>query len=267
MDKQNPLGQETNYVFDYDPSVLFSIARKEARAALPNPHDEFFGVDSWTAYELSWLNSKGMPQVAIAEIEFSAEAPNLVESKSLKLYLNSFNQSQMTSQEALIETMQKDLALASGKPVKVVLYDVDAYPVAANKHYQCIDNLDVSCTQYDIDAALLKLDGEQGQQAFCSHIFRSLCPVTGQPDWASVYIDMDGACLQPESLLQYLVSFRQHQGFHEQCVEFIYQHLQAVCQPKRLTVAARFMRRGGLDINPIRSSSQNYSMPQRQARQ
>lgn len=267
MSQENPLGQETHYTFEYDASVLFAIPRAEARAALPQPKVNFQGVDIWTAYELSWLNQQGMPQMAIAEIEFSSQAPNLVESKSLKLYLNSFNQTRLASRDALIALMEKDLAKASGHEVIVQLYAVNDFPLADENSFQCLDDLEVSCSQYDIDASLLKVEQTQSQQRYCSHVFRSLCPVTGQPDWASVYIELDGLSLLPESLLQYLVSYRQHQGFHEQCVEFIYQHLLEVCQAESLTVSARFLRRGGLDINPIRSSETAFYRPGRQARQ
>lgn len=267
MNKHNPLGQETDYVFEYQPELLFSIPRAEARSNLPQADYTFTGADIWTAYELSWLNQKGMPQVAIAEIEFSAAAPFLVESKSLKLYLNSFNQTQLESAGQLVKLMEKDLSRASGLAVSVRLFAVDAYAIKKETAFICLDSLDVSCQDYDINAGLLEVGTAVKQQAYCSHVFRSLCPVTGQPDWASVYIELDGLELKPESLLQYLVSFRQHQGFHEQCVEFIFQHLQQQCQAQSLTVSARFLRRGGLDINPVRTSEAQFSMPARQARQ
>lgn len=263
-----PLGKETHYRFDYDASLLFPVARQETRSALGIGENlPFYGEDVWTAYELSWLNAQGLPQVAIAEIRFPCGSDNLVESKSLKLYLNSFNQTVFADQNALAVVMQRDLSAVCGAGVSLQFFAVDDYPLQKAEGFVCLDGLPVSCTQYQPDASLLQVTQRIVTARWCSHVFRSLCPVTGQPDWASLYIDYQGLALQPESLLQYLVSFRQHQGFHEQCVEMIYQHLMQAGQAQQLTVSARFVRRGGLDINPVRSNKAVFSVPGRQGRQ
>lgn len=263
-----PLGKPTDYHFNYDADLLFPVPRKDSRDELGFSQSlPFVGSDLWTAYELSWLNKHGLPQVAIAEIVFPCEAPNLVESKSFKLYLNSFNQTCFADQEQVLNTMQQDLSRCAGGSVKVRLYAVDDFAVRASEGFICLDQLPVQCDQYEPDAALLQKGIEVKTEQFCSHIFRSLCPVTGQPDWASVYIGYTGLSLDKESLLRYLVSYRLHQGFHEQCVEMIYRDIQALIEPSMLTVSARFVRRGGLDINPIRSLSADYRLPGRQARQ
>jgi 7-cyano-7-deazaguanine reductase len=261
-----PLGKETAYQFSYDASLLFAIARGESRADLALDEDAlpFSGIDRWTAYELSWLNEKGMPQVAIAEFDFAADSPNLVESKSFKLYLNSFNQSRF-SQKDLLNTLTADLSACSGKAVKVSLFalgDEKLNRQNTGSDYRLLDELDVVCSEYDCNADILSLvDGKdvepteqnkQGEQLYCSHLFRSLCPVTSQPDWASVYIRVVGKPLQAESLLKYLVAYRNHQGFHEQCVEQICLELKALNAFSEIEVYARFLRRGGLDINPYR---------------
>lgn len=254
-----PLGQHTDYPDHYTPELLTPIPRKLARAdlgiddkALP-----FFGMDVWTAYELSWLNSKGRPAVATAEFSVSCDSPSIVESKSLKLYLNSLNNTAFENSEELAQTIAGDLSACAGSDFSVRLLS------AADWHQQQfadlpgvnIDELDIIADTYLPDAGLLQIQqSNTQQQSFNSHLFRSLCPVTSQPDWASIWIDYAGPQIVADSLLKYLVSYRQHQGFHEQCVEKIFVDLMRVCKPERLTVAARFSRRGGLDINPIRST-------------
>jgi len=270
MDKRIPLGQPTTYEFEYNPSLLFAVPRQQARAEIgideSNPLP-FYGVDLWTAYELSWLNPKGLPQVAIAEIRFACEAPNIVESKSLKLYLNSLNHTVFADQDSVIEVLEKDLSVCSQAPATVQLFLADDYPVKKPEGFVCLDGLALECTDYLPNASLLSVSDEVSEQAYCTHLFRSLCPVTGQPDWASIYIACQGKTLDQVSLLRYLVSFRQHQGFHEQCAEMIYQDIQAISQAQSLTVNARFLRRGGLDINPVRSSEKGAKWIGRQARQ
>ena len=216
------------------------------------------GVDLWNCYELSWLLPSGKPVVAIGEFEIPADSPSIIESKSFKLYLNSLNQSVFESREALAEVMSSDLSAAAGKPVKVRLRTLDevAAEGVATLPGRCVDDLDVTIEHYDHpQPGLLACDaGHMVEESLHSHLLKSNCPVTGQPDWGSVVVEYRGAALQAESLLAYLVSFRQHADFHEQCVERIFLDLQRLLQPEKLTVYARYVRRGGLDINPYRST-------------
>ena len=265
-DLDTPLGRAVDYSDQYNPGLLYPIARADARTAMAE--DSMCGFDLWTAYELSWLNAQGLPRVAIAEFHFPAESPNLVESKSFKLYLNSLNQTRFADNETLMTSLERDLSAACGAGVVVTLKGADDYCVRQPGDYLLLDTLDVAIERYQPDASLLQQDdGGDVSVRWCSHLFRSLCPVTGQPDWASVYIDYHGPSLTPESLLQYLVSYRQHQGFHEQCVEQIYGDIMTCCRPQKLVVNARFLRRGGLDINPVRSSEPVHLQRWRTARQ
>ena len=260
FDTSIPLGKETDYQFEYNPTLLFPIARKMGRdvIGIEGNNLPFQGFDRWTAFELSWLNPQGRPEQAIAEFDFACTAPNIIESKSFKLYLNSFNQSQFSSLDEVLGLLEKDLSAASGEAVTVKLLEVNSYPRSLiNKAaFIQLDHLAVGCSVYDVDASLLTLTEEKTEETdvFSFDGFRSLCPVTSQPDWASVYIHTQGRRLSQAALLQYLVSFRNHQGFHEQCVEQIFNDLNALGHFKQLTVYARFLRRGGLDINPIRSN-------------
>lgn len=261
FDKGLPLGKSTDYSFEYKPELLYPIARELGREQLVLP-SSFFGADRWLAYELSWLDKQGLPQVALAQFDFDAHAPNIIESKSFKLYLNSLNQTRFADKTALLEILHQDLAKVSGKSVAIELFDHSYQRELVNSHYQLLEQNPVACDQYLPDASLLKVDLEVSQpQAYCTQVFRSLCPVTSQPDWASIYIDCVGAKLDPQALLQYLVSYRNHQGFHEQCVEQIFCDLQQFGKFESLTVSARFLRRGGLDINPIRSTEEAFTIP------
>ncbi|MBK3867133.1 NADPH-dependent 7-cyano-7-deazaguanine reductase QueF [Pseudomonas stutzeri] len=256
----SPLGKSSAYVATYSPHLLFPIARapKWAELGLTVETLPYRGVDVWNCYELSWLLPSGKPVVAIGEFEIPADSPNIIESKSFKLYLNSLNQSHFESREALLEVMVADLSAAAGKPVKVRLRTLDE--VAAEGVValpgRCIDELDVAIEHYDHpQPELLTCDaGRMVEESLHSHLLKSNCPVTGQPDWGSLVVEYRGAALQPESLLAYLVSFRQHADFHEQCVERIFLDLQRLLRPEKLTVYARYVRRGGLDINPYRST-------------
>lgn len=269
------LGKDTEYQFEYDASVLFPIPRSEGRLLL-GIGDElpFYGADQWTAYEFSWLSATGLPQVAIVEFSFPCSAPNLIESKSFKLYLNTFNQTVFNSQQQVLDALKADLSKVSGaEEVEIKIYGVNNYPIAqylVNQfEYNLIDDISVRCEHYLPEASLLLCDATEKsvEKKLCSYLFRSLCPVTGQPDWASVYIHYKGQQIIESSLLQYLVSFRNHQGFHEQCVEAIFTDLMRQCVPEELTVYARFLRRGGLDINPFRSTKPDVVPSLREARQ
>jgi len=256
----SPLGKSSAYIATYSPEQLFPIARapKWAELGLTAETLPYQGVDIWNCYELSWLLPSGKPVVAIGEFRIPADSPNIIESKSFKLYLNSLNQSVFDSREALLAVMTKDLSAAAGKPVEVRLRTLDdvAAEGVASLPGRCIDDLEVTIGHYDLpQAELLRCDAaRQVEECLHSHLLRSNCPVTGQPDWGSLVIDYRGAALDPASLLAYLVSFRQHADFHEQCVERIFLDLQRLLKPERLSVYARYLRRGGLDINPYRST-------------
>lgn len=262
-----PLGQKTEYVSEYDPSLLFSISRAQSRAGLSIVADElpFAGVDIWTGYELSWLDPMGKPQVAVAEFTVPCDSPNIVESKSFKLYLNSYNQTRFDSMAAVVATLEKDLGAAAGAPVAVKVMPLAGIKKTAEAlccesigqlAADNIDGLEVEIVDYHPNPALLQCQIEQPviTEALCSDLLKTNCPVTGQPDWASVYIRYRGAPIKRESLLKYIVSFREHQDFHEHCVERMFTDILTYCQPEALTVYARYTRRGGLDINPFRSN-------------
>jgi len=258
--EHSPLGKSSDYVATYSPHLLFPIPRapKWAELGLTAETLPYQGVDLWNCYELSWLLPSGKPVVAIGEFAIPADSPNIIESKSFKLYLNSLNQSIFASQEALLEVMQRDLSAAAGKLVAVRLRGLDEVTAegVAMLPGRCVDDLDVTIEHYDHpQPGLLACDaGHMVEESLHSHLLKSNCPVTGQPDWGSVVVEYRGAALQAESLLAYLVSFRQHADFHEQCVERIFLDLQRLLQPEKLTVYARYVRRGGLDINPYRST-------------
>ena len=258
FDADIPLGREVAYPEQYAPELLFAIDRSAARAELNLSAElPFKGVDIWNAYELSWLNPQGLPQVACAELSIPCDSPAIVESKSIKLYLNSLNHKCFTDRDELQQLLVADLSACIGVDVAVRIYDAeDSVRSVGRLGGDCLDGLDVSIDCYHPDASLLQTGGEYSDnEQLHSHLFRSLCPVTAQPDWASVFIAYSGRAIDRASLLKYLVSFRQHQGFHEQCVERIFLDLSAQCQPEQLTVYARFLRRGGLDINPLRCST------------
>lgn len=251
------LGQQSAYISQYTPSLLQPVPRSLNRDDLGLRGElPFQGCDVWTLYELSWLNAKGKPVVAIGEVFVPATSPNLIESKSFKLYLNSFNQTHCDSLEAVQALLVQDLSGCAGAPVSVTLFTLDQAPhQIAQLPGECIDNLDIEVDGYEFDATLLQ--GATGreivEETLHSHLLKSNCLVTSQPDWGSVVIHYRGPRLDREKLLRYLISFRQHNEFHEQCIERIFTDLKHFCAPEQLTVHARYTRRGGLDINPFRS--------------
>ncbi|NTS78268.1 NADPH-dependent 7-cyano-7-deazaguanine reductase QueF [Catenovulum sp. SM1970] len=268
------LGKETEYSSSYQPDLLQLVPRSLTRQTLgldlasPLP---FVGYDLWTGYEMSWLNSKGKPQVAIAEFKFDFSTEALVESKSFKLYLNSFNQTQFDSIFDVENTLTKDLSEKTQSQVEVQLFELDAYTekgiTSFNKSH-CIDDLDIEVSQYGYDASLLHIESDNiVEQKLHSHLLKSNCLITNQPDWGSVYIEYKGKKINEASLLKYLISFRDHNEFHEHCVERIYTDLHQLLKPEKLTVYARYTRRGGLDINPIRSNEPVFMPWHRLARQ
>ena len=251
------LGQQSAYISQYTPSLLQPVPRSLNRDDLGLRGElPFQGCDVWTLYELSWLNAKGKPVVAIGEVFVPATSPNLIESKSFKLYLNSFNQTRCDSLEAVQALLVQDLSGCAGAPVSVTLFTLDqATHQIAQLPGECIDNLDIEVDGYEFDETLLQ--GAAGreivEETLHSHLLKSNCLVTSQPDWGSVVIHYRGPRLDREKLLRYLISFRQHNEFHEQCIERIFTDLKHFCAPEKLTVHARYTRRGGLDINPFRS--------------
>jgi len=258
--EHSPLGKSSEYISTYTPSLLFPIPRaaKWAELGLSAETLPYVGVDFWNCFELSWLLPSGKPVVAIGEFCFAADSPNIVESKSFKLYLNSLNQTVFNNVNSVEATLQADLSAASGKPVSVrvrSLDEVQADGVGVLPGV-CIDDLDITVSDYQHPRPeLLECDESQVvEESLYSHLLKSNCPVTSQPDWGTVVVEYRGAALNHASLLAYLVSFRQHSDFHEQCVERIFLDLQRLLKPEKLTVYARYVRRGGLDINPYRST-------------
>ena len=264
--EQSPLGKATAYTDHYDPTLLFPIPRADKRreiGVVDTP--PFFGADLWTSFELSWLNPRGKPQVAIAHFTVPCETPHIIESKSFKLYLGSFTNTQYADVAQVLARLRADLnealwrgapAMQSGVGVKILLPEMfDREPVHELDGLS-LDRLDIECTRYTPAPDLLraKVADQPVTEVLTSNLLKSNCLVTGQPDWGSVQIVYSGPQIDQEGLLQYLVSFRNHNEFHEQCVERIFMDIRARCQPTRLAVYARYTRRGGLDINPFRTS-------------
>ncbi|WP_373181728.1 NADPH-dependent 7-cyano-7-deazaguanine reductase QueF [Halomonas campaniensis] len=266
-----PLGRESAYPERYDATLLYPIPRAANRAPLGIEEGAlpFVGEDEWHAFEASWLNARGKPMVAVARFRLSADSPNLIESKSWKLYLNGFNQTRFAGREAVIETLERDLAAAAGAPVAVELFEVDDEVLMPRRlPGDCLDELDIEIDRYTPGAELLAVGEEVVEETLHSHLLKSNCPVTGQPDWGSVLIRYRGPRIDREGLLRYLIGYRQHQDFHEHCVEHIFMDLMARCRPERLLVLARYVRRGGLDISPWRATpGERPPEPLRLARQ
>lgn len=254
----SPLGATVAYRDSYAPELLFPVSRAPQRAEIGIVDTlPFHGVDVWNAYELSWLDAKGKPVVATARFDVPANSPNIVESKSIKLYLNSLNQTRFDSPEAVRAAIARDLSAAAGAEVGVVLKPLLAGEERHQRNFPgvLLDQLDVIVDHYEPAPQLLTVvAGKEADEVLVSHLLKSNCPVTGQPDWASVRIAYQGPAIDHAGLLAYIVSFRRHSGFHEHCVERIYQDIMTRCAPRKLSVYARYTRRGGLDINPFRSS-------------
>nr|WP_086939090.1 NADPH-dependent 7-cyano-7-deazaguanine reductase QueF [Thaumasiovibrio occultus] len=253
------LGQATEYTSQYDPSLLQPVPRSLNRDDLALGETlPFTGYDIWTLYELSWLNAKGLPQVAIGEVRLPASSPNLIESKSFKLYLNSYNQTKFDSWQEVANILQKDLTTCAGAHVDVDLSPLEDFDqqTIVNFTGDCIDDQDIEIDNYEFNAELLQgaISDEDVTETLHSHLLKSNCLITNQPDWGSVRIAYKGKRIDREKLLRYIVSFRNHNEFHEQCVERIFTDIMRFCQPELLTVYARYTRRGGLDINPYRTN-------------
>ncbi|SHH61811.1 NADPH-dependent 7-cyano-7-deazaguanine reductase QueF [Massilia sp. CF038] len=255
----SPLGKTSAYQTQYAPDLLFPIPRQQKRDELKLSGTlPFFGVDIWNAYELSWLNMRGKPQVAIATISAPADSPNIIESKSFKLYLNSFNQTRLANEEALLALLREDLSNGFGAPVQIVLTQPDGFEKIKMGELDgmLLDRLDIDVDHYSPSPELLRATTGEApvEETLVSHLLKSNCLVTGQPDWASVQIKYVGPQIDQEGLLRYLIGFREHNEFHEQCVERIFVDILRQCAPQKLAVYARYTRRGGLDINPWRSN-------------
>jgi 7-cyano-7-deazaguanine reductase len=270
--EQSQLGRASAYVDRYDASLLFPLSRTPQRLALGLPAPvpgaaptlPFFGADMWTAFELSWLNPRGKPQLAIAHFTFPCESPNIIESKSFKLYLNSFNSTVFADAEAVRERLRADLSEAAWRGsdragtvgVKLLAPDHFDREGVAELDGLDLDRLDLECTHYEPAPELLTaaFDEPPVNEVLSSRLLKSNCRVTGQPDWGSVQIRYSGPAIDQAGLLRYIVSFRNHNEFHEPCCERIFSDVMARCAPTKLAVYCRYTRRGGLDINPFRTS-------------
>ena len=267
------LGQNTEYKSQYDASLLQAVPRRLNREGLGIVEQQPFnqGADVWTCYELSWLNSNGLPQVAIADVEIDFKSENLIESKSFKLYLNSFNQTKFASIEEVEQTLTRDLSQCASGQVSVRIHKLADYtnqPIV-NFSGECIDEQEIQIESYTFSNQHLEnvAEDEIVEETLVSHLLKSNCLITSQPDWGSVQIHYVGKRLNREKLLRYLISFREHNEFHEQCVERIFTDLMQFAKPEKLTVYARYTRRGGLDINPFRSNFESVPVNLRMARQ
>ena len=269
----SPLGKVSAYQTQYTPELLFPIARQQKRDELKLTGTlPFFGVDIWNAYELSWLNMRGKPQVAIATFTVPADSPNIIESKSFKLYLNSFNQTRLANEDALLSLLRADLSNGFGAPVQVALTLQEHFSTLRMGELDgvLLDRLDLDVDLYTPSPKLLSASQNEApvEEKLVSHLLKSNCLVTGQPDWASVQIHYVGPQIDQEGLLRYLIGFREHNEFHEQCVERIFVDILRQCAPQKLAVYARYTRRGGLDINPWRTNFTSARPPNlRNARQ
>ena len=264
------LGKITEYKEIYSPELLQAVPRSMNRVELNLTTElPFHGTDRWNGYELSWLNPKGKPQVVIMRCEVPVSSPNLVESKSFKLYLNSFNQSYFDSTESVANALTKDLSFCAGEQVKITLFKPAEFPHMQIASFDAlsIDDLDIEVKNYRLEPSNLTVGSEQVEETLSSDLLKSNCLITNQPDWGSVFIRYQGQQINHEGLLRYLISFRQHNEFHEQCVERIFCDIMTQCKPNKLSVYARYTRRGGLDINPFRSNFEQIYPEGRLARQ
>jgi 7-cyano-7-deazaguanine reductase len=267
---QSQLGKKTQYQGVYDPGILFPVARASSRKALglSDPLG-FDGVDLWNAYELSWLDGAGKPHVTIAQFTIPCQSPYIIESKSFKLYLNSFNQTIFNEIDEVRLQLIKDLSAVAGALVDVAFFSLDSHFVIEPVEGECIDHLSVSVSEYDQpNPQLLAVNGGPiVERKLYSHLLKSNCPITNQPDWATVMITYCGRPIDEKGLLKYIISYRNHNEFHEHCVERLFVDIKQHCAPERLSVYARYTRRGGLDINPFRSDDQTTPCNKRLSRQ
>lgn len=269
MQLKSPLGEKVEYSDKYNPLLLCSFPRSNQREELGIESDNipFNGFDIWRAYELSWLNLKGKPLCATAKFIFPCSSKLMVESKSLKLYLNSFCQTKFQNIDEVKKTLTKDLSLATNSDVVVVLNTLEKQEQFINFPGFLLDNLDIETDCYQVNPNLLKTSQTVVEEKLYSNLLKSNCLVTGQPDWATLFIHYIGPKIDHASLLKYIISFRQHQEFHEQCVERIFIDIKKICKTSKLTIYAKYTRRGGIDINPFRSDFENLGYDFKAARQ
>ena len=264
------LGKQTAYAEHYDADLLQQVPRSLSRDIIKLPKQlPFSGVDVWNAYELSWLNAKGKPVIAILRCTVPVTSANLIESKSFKLYLNSYNQTKFSSICEVKNVLEKDLSACAGEKVDVTLIESRdfAKQEIGDLSGHLLDELDIEVENFDLSADTLITEQTRVSETLVSHLLKSNCLITNQPDWGSVQIKYEGNKINHEGLLRYLLSFRQHNEFHEQCVERIFYDIMRYCKPEKLTVFAMYTRRGGLDINPFRSNFESLKHNQRLARQ
>ncbi|MEE8245614.1 MAG: NADPH-dependent 7-cyano-7-deazaguanine reductase QueF [Pseudomonadales bacterium] len=266
-----PLGKEVGYTSTYTPSLLRGIPRSELRSSMgvkdPLP---FRGEDVWNGYEMSWLDSQGKPQVSGLRLHVPCTSAAVIESKSMKLYLNSLSETKFGQRADVLRTLDSDLALAFRSPILVELVDLKHLGSATDDMPGvCLDHLDIFVTEYERNPKLLNTGDLEHvvKETYHTNLFRSLCPVTGQPDWASVMVQYLGPPIDRADLLKYLLSYRSHQAFHEAAIEQIFLDIKARCRPEQLSVFGRFLRRGGLDINPFRSNVEDAAPLIRLSRQ
>ena len=263
--QNSALGVKTDYFDHYSPQILYPMPRHFKRSEIGIDKDQglpFYGFDTWNDYETSWLNSKGKPIVGITTFHIPCSSPNIVESKSIKLYLNSLSNTQFSSKTEVAALISKDLSRAAGADVQVAIYDIATFggvtlakPAGIN-----IDHLDIEIDRYEATPSFLSITDEVVAETLYSDLLKSNCPVTGQPDWATLIINYEGSKLQREGLLKYIVSLRNQHEFHEQCIERIFMNILTRCKPLKLTVTGRYTRRGGKDINPCRSTDPNIQI-------
>ncbi|MCA9507830.1 MAG: NADPH-dependent 7-cyano-7-deazaguanine reductase QueF [Myxococcales bacterium] len=249
-----PLGHKTAYPAGYDKSLLYPVKRDEQRQAMGFPQLSWQGVDIWNAYELAWLNLNGIPQRVLASFYVPADSLFLAESKSVKLYLNSLNHERFESSEQVKSLIEKDLSEVCQSLVKVLINPSELDRIESDSVFKCIDQQNIEVSLYQRSAELLSCEMQEQEEKLVSHVFKSHCLVTGQPDWGSIFIHYRGNFINHDNLLRYLVSYSQHSGFSENCIEQIFVDILERCKPSLLTVFGRFTRRGGIDINPYRTT-------------
>lgn len=271
MSKKSPLGQPTVYIETYSPDLLFPIPRSLGREKIGKESNfPFEGTDIWNAYEISWLNPKGKPEIAMGKFSFPASALNVIESKSLKLYLNSFNQSTFASFEEVVSIIRNDLSTCAKAPVSVEIFRPSEMKnkMLGELTGFCLDDLDIETDVYEVNENFLKTAGSDlVEETLYTNLLKSNCLATGQPDWGSVWIHYIGRKIIHEELLKYFISFRRHAGFAEHCIEQIFCEILRRCRPEKLSVYGHYTRRGGLDISPFRSNFEKVFMTPRQFRQ